>query len=87
MKFALPALTLAAALGLAACNNAEAPEAADTAEAPAASETTVITNEVPAATTPAAEAPAEGSSLTVDGADVDATVSEDGVQAEVNVDE
>ena len=82
MKFALTTLTLAAALGLAACAEAEAPDA----ELPAETGDTTIINEAPEPTTVEAVED-EGSSLTIDGADVDATISEDGVQAEVNVDE
>ena len=83
-KFAIPAL--AAALALGACAEANAPEADDTA-ATDGTETTVIQ---PTATeTVAAEPmmdaePNEGSSVTIDGADVDATVSEDGVQADID---
>lgn len=75
-KFAIPAL--AAAMALAACGEAEAPEAeGDTVvvEEPAATES-VMTD--PVATDD------EGSSVTIDGADVDATISEDGVQAEID---
>ena len=75
-KFAVPAL--AAAMALAACGEAEAPEAeADTVvvEEPVASE--------PVMTDPVATED-EGSSVTIDGADVDATVSEDGVQAQID---
>ena len=45
-------------------------------EEPAATETTVVTE-------PAMEGE-EGSSVTIDGADVDATISEDGVQADID---
>jgi hypothetical protein len=45
-------------------------------EEPIATETAVVTE-------PAMEGE-EGSSVTIDGADVDATISEDGVQADVN---
>lgn len=75
-KFAIPAL--AASMALAACGDAVAPEAeGDTVvvEEPAATET-VMTD--PVATDD------EGSSVTIDGADVDATISEDGVQAEID---
>lgn len=82
-KLAIPAL--AAALALAACGEADAPEAADTAATETA-DTTVIT---PTATETVVADPVEteeGSSLTIDGEDVDATVSEDGVKADINVD-
>ncbi|MXO52350.1 hypothetical protein GRI42_13640 [Erythrobacter gaetbuli] len=80
-KFAIPAL--AAALALGACAEANAPEAEDTA-ATEGTDTTVIQ---PTATETVVAEPAEGeegSSLTIDGADVDATVSEDGVKAEID---
>ena len=77
-KFAIPALAAAIALG--ACAEAEAPadDGTDTVvvEEPAATETTVVTE-------PAMEGE-EGSSVTIDGADVDATISEDGVQADID---
>ena len=82
-KFAIPAL--AAALALGACAEANAPEADDTA-ATDGTDTTVIT---PTATETVVAEPVEGeegSSLTIDGGDVDATVSEDGVDAEIQVD-
>ncbi|MBX7500670.1 hypothetical protein K3181_04375 [Qipengyuania sp. YG27] len=82
-KLAIPAL--AAALALAACGEADAPETADTAATDTA-DTTVIT---PTATETVVADPVEteeGSSLTIDGEDVDATVSEDGVKADINVD-
>ena len=86
-KFAIPAL--AAALALGACAEANAPEADDTA-ATDGTDTTVIT---PTATeTVVAEPDAsatvgtDGSSVTIDGADVDATVSEDGVKANIKID-
>ena len=73
-KFAIPALAAAIALG--ACAEAEAPadEGTDTVvvEEPA---DTVVTQPVESD---------EGSSVTIDGADVDATISEDGVQAEID---
>ncbi|QPC98251.1 hypothetical protein [Qipengyuania soli] len=88
-KFALPAL--AAALSLAACDSADAPATDDTAATTEAGDTTVIT---PTATetvvadpgTSATVNTTDGTSVTVDGKDVDATVSEDGVQAKINVD-
>lgn len=88
-KFALPAL--AAALALAACDSAEAPATDDTAAtATEAGDTTVIT---PTATETVVTQPvatatveADGSAVTIDGKDVDATVTEDGVQAKVKVD-
>ena len=78
-KFAIPALAAAIALG--ACAEAPADEGTETVdtvvvEEPAATETAVVTE-------PAMEGE-EGSSVTIDGADVDATISEDGVQADVN---
>lgn len=84
-KFAIP--TLSAALALAACAEANAP-AADDAAATDGTDTTVIT---PTATETVVAEPVpvdgeDGSSVTIDGADVDATISEDGVQADVNVD-
>ena len=81
-KFAIPAL--AAALTLAACAEADAPEAdgdgttevtETTVVEPVETETVVVEDDAP-----------EGSSLTIDGGDVDATVSEDGVQADIKVD-
>lgn len=82
MKLAA-ATILAGALTLAACGDADAPAEVDgtTAEAPA--ETTVVTQEVPV---PVEGDTDEGSSLTIDGGDVDATISEDGVNAEIKVD-
>ena len=85
-KFAIPALAAAIALG--ACAEANAPEAEDTA-ATDGTDTTIIT---PTATETVVAEPAEpiegedGSSLTIDGGDVDATVGEDGIDAEVQVD-
>ena len=83
-KFAIPAL--AAALALGACAEANAPEADDDTAAADTADTTVIT---PTATETVVAEPVEteeGSSLTIDGKDVDATVSEDGVKADVQVD-
>lgn len=79
-KFAIPALAAAIALGACAEANAPADEGTDgtdtvVVEQPAATETVVAD---PVATDD------EGSSVTIDGADVDATVSEDGVQATVD---
>ena len=82
-KFAIPAL--AAALALGACAEADAP--ADDAAATDGTDTTVVTTEpAPTETTVVTEPAegAEGSSVTIDGADVDATISEDGVQADVD---
>lgn len=79
-KFAIPAL--AAALALGACAEADAPAADDgenTTTIVQPTETTVVEQ-------PAPVDGEEGSSLTIDGGDVDATISEDGVQAEINVD-
>ena len=75
---------LAGSLALIACSPAdEATEAqpADTGD-------TTIINEAPDAAAPVVvdEADPEGSSLTIDGGDVDATVSEDGIEAEIKVD-
>lgn len=82
-KFAIPAL---AAFALAACAEANAPAADDTA-ATDGTDTTVIT---PTATETVVAEPVEttdeGSSVTIDGADVDATIGEDGVKAKINVD-
>ena len=82
-KYAIPAL--AAALSLAACDQSQTTVEGDEAATPApiATETTVVTD--PAAA-PAEGATDEGSSLTIDGGDVDATIDEDGVKAEVKVD-
>ncbi|UOR15697.1 hypothetical protein [Qipengyuania aquimaris] len=75
-KFAIPALAAVIALG--ACAEADAPadEGTDTVviEEPAATET-VVAEPVEGE---------EGSSVTIDGADVDATISEDGVQANID---
>ena len=73
-KFAIPAFAAAIALG--ACAEAEAPadEGTDTVVVEEPAET-VVTQPVETD---------EGSSVTIDGADVDATISEDGVQAEVD---
>ena len=80
-KFAIPALAAVIALGACAEANAPADEGTDgtdtvVVEEPAATETTVVTD-------PAME-DETGSSVTIDGADVDATISEDGVQANVD---
>ena len=81
-KFAIPALAAAIALGACAEANAPADEGTDGTDTtvvttePAPTETTVVTE-------PAMEGE-EGSSVTIDGADVDATISEDGVQANVD---
>jgi ABC-type Fe3+-hydroxamate transport system substrate-binding protein len=89
-KFALPAI--AAALALSACDSgAEAPEATETAPAAGMeSDTTVITptatETVIADPNPEATATTDGSNVTIDGQDVDATVGEDGVEATVRVD-
>ena len=80
-KLAIPAL--AAALALGACAEAEAPATDDTATVEG-TDTTVVQ---PTATETVVAEPVEGeegSSLTIDGADVDATVSEDGVTAEID---
>ena len=75
-KIAIPALAAVIALG--ACAEADAPadEGTDTVviEEPAATET-VVAEPVEGE---------EGSSVTIDGADVDATISEDGVQANID---
>ena len=76
-------IALAGSIALAACSQTEeTPEAAETGD-------TTIINEAPEAPPVVVdgEAAPEGSSLTIDGADVDATVSEDGVQADISVDE
>ena len=77
-KFAIPAL--AAALALAACDQSETTIEADDGAAPAES-TTVVTETV------AVPVDDGGSSLTIDGGDIDATISEDGVQAEIDLDD
>lgn len=83
-KFAIPALAAAITLGACAEANAPADEGAD------GTDTTVVTEPAPTETTvvtePAQVEDEEGSSVTIDGADVDATISEDGVQAEVDAD-
>lgn len=80
-KFAVPALF--AALALAACDQSETTVEGDTAAAPAptATETAVVTDTVAVPVDGD-----EGSSLTIDGGDVDATISEDGVKADIKVD-
>ena len=80
-KFAIPALAAAIALGACAEANAPADEGTDgtdtvVVEEPAATETTVVTE-------PAMEGET-GSSVTIDGADVDATIGEDGIQADID---
>lgn len=75
-------LALAGTLALGAC--AQPAETDDTADTGDAGDTTII-NEAPAEPVIVEEAEPEGSSLTIDGADVDAKVSEDGVQADINV--
>ena len=84
-NFAIPALVAALALG--ACGDAANAPADETATEAPVEETTVIT---PTATeTVVVEddgVTEEGSSVTVDGKDVDATVGEDGVKAEIKVD-
>ena len=80
-KFAIPALAAALALGACAEANAPADEGTD------GTDTTVVTTEpAPVEPTVVTEPAMEdtGSSVTVDGADVDATVSEDGVQANID---
>lgn len=80
---AIPALV--AALALAACGETETP-ATDEGATTEITETTVVE---PVATETVVAEPVEteeGSSLTIDGDEVDATVSEDGVEAKVNVD-
>ena len=75
-KFAIPALAAVIALG--ACAEADAPADDGT--------DTVVIDE-PAATETVVAEPVEGeegSSVTIDGADVDATISEDGVQANID---
>ncbi|MBY6218635.1 hypothetical protein [Qipengyuania aquimaris] len=75
-KFAIPALAAVIALG--ACAEADAP---------ADDRTDTVVIEEPAATETVVAEPVEGeegSSVTIDGADVDATISEDGVQANID---
>ena len=82
-KFAVPAL--AAAFALAACGDADAPATDETATTEI-TETTVVE---PVATETVVAEPVEceeGSSLTIDGGDVDATVGEDGVKAKIKID-
>ena len=82
-KLAIPVLALGLALG--ACSETEAPEGdgTETVVEPTATETTVVTEEVPVEVPATTE---EGSSVRIDGSDVDATISEDGVQADIKVD-
>ena len=82
-KFAVPALV--AALALAACEQSETTVEGDevAAPAPTATETTVVTDTV---AVPVEAEGDEGSSLTIDGGDIDATISEDGVNAKIKVD-
>ncbi len=77
-KYAIPAL--AAALSLAACDQSETTVEGDEVTSTEPADTTVVTETV--------EVPAdeEGSSLKIDGGDVDATISEDCVNAEIKVD-
>ena len=85
-KFAIP--TLAAALVLAACAEANAPEADDTA-ATDGTDTTVITPTATETVVTEPVAPVEGedgSSVTIDGGDADAPIDENGVQADVETD-
>ncbi|WP_324826614.1 hypothetical protein [Qipengyuania zhejiangensis] len=82
-KFAIPALVATLALG--ACGEADAPAADETVVSDGA-DTTVIT---PTATETVVAEPVDGetgSSVTIDGSDVDASVSEDGVQADITID-
>lgn len=76
-------IALAGSIALAACSQTE--------EAPAPAETgdTTIINEAPEVPPMMVdgETATDGSSLTIDGGNVDATVSEDGVQADIQVDE
>lgn len=94
-KFAIPAL--AASLALAACGDANTPaeaeangEAAMTASpdtggttvvTPTATETVVVDDTTGATV----DTTGNGSSVTIDGRDVDATVGEDGVKAKIKV--
>ncbi|MXO63972.1 hypothetical protein [Qipengyuania oceanensis] len=80
-KFVLPLAIVG--LSLAACDQSETTVEGDTADmpAPTATETAVVTDTVEV---PAEGAAADGSSVTVDGADVDATVTEEGVTATVD---
>ncbi|MBD3728703.1 MAG: hypothetical protein IE933_03260 [Sphingomonadales bacterium] len=77
---------LAAALALGACSNktettteAPTPTATETVAVPTGDSTTIV---APTATV-APDATPSGSSVTIDGKDVDATISTDGVQAKV----
>ncbi|WFL76118.1 hypothetical protein P7228_08875 [Altererythrobacter arenosus] len=82
-KFAVPALV--AALALAACDQSETTVEGDevAAPAPTATETAVVTDTVAVPVEGDAD---KGSSLTIDGGDVDATISEDGVKADIKID-
>ena len=78
IKYAIPAV--AAALALAACDQSETTVEGDevaTAPAPTATETAVVAAPVEGD---------EGSSITIDGGDVDATIGEDGVKADIKID-
>lgn len=85
-KFAIPALVAALALG--ACGETAAPtdETATVEETtvvtPTATETVVVDDDAATATVTTED----GSSVSIDGKDVDATVGEDGVKAEIKVD-
>jgi len=87
-KLALPAI--AAALALAACGET-ASDTEDTMAADAGTDTTTVV-ETPGPTPTetvivddSGMTDDDGSSVTIDGADVDATVDEDGVNAEIDV--
>ena len=84
-NLAIPALVASLALGAcgdhAAPTDETAPVEENTVVTPAATETVVVDDG--ADVTVGTE---DGSSVTVDGKDVDATVGEDGVKAEIKVD-
>ena len=74
-------------LSLAACDQSETTVEADdgaTTPAPTATETAVVTDTVGVPVD--GDDDSDGSSVTIDGGDVDATIDEDGVQADVKVD-
>lgn len=95
MKTLATVLTLGAALGLVACNDAETVDdttATDTTMTQPVDTTTTTTE--PMVDPTVTEGPAvdgtvdttDGSRVSVDGRDVDATVSDDGVQADIDLD-
>lgn len=88
MKLTPSLAALAGALALMACGETEEADYTEETAAPAADDTTVITREVPVEV-PADDgtsSDADGSKLTIDGRDLDATISEDSVKADIKVD-